>query len=393
MKKEDLIKMIGEDELGLLEVKPQNSNAITADERLISSYEEINKFVDEYNHEPKTGAGVGEHRLATRLKSLREDSKKVAALKDYDRHRLLNSEEKEDINSIKDIFESDDLGILEDDTDSIFDLKNIPEPKERESADFIARRKSCKDFEKYEQLFIDCQNDLASGKRKLIKFNSDKQLRENGFFVINGILLFIEKIGETYIDKYGKIDGRQRCIFENGTESEMLFRSLVKRLYENGKAVSENIDTDEKALLENFNVISEKDKQTGFIYVLKSLSRDPKIQSIENLYKIGFSTTLVEERVKNAADDPTYLMALVRIITTFECYNLNPQKLEQLLHNFFGSACLNFDIFDKNGKRHTPREWFIAPLEIIEKAIKLIINGGIVNYRYNPEQEEIVLRS
>jgi hypothetical protein len=392
MKKEDLLKMIGEDELGLLEVKPQNSNAITADERLISSFEEINKFFDENDHEPKIGAGVGEHLLATRLKSIREDSKKSEVLKDYDRHRLLNFIEKQEVKSVKDIISNDDLGILDNDQDDLFDLKNIPELKKRESADFVARRKACRYFEKYEQLFIDCQNDLASGKRKLLKFTSDKQLRENGFFVINGVLLFIEKIGETYTDKYGKIDGRQRCIFENGTESEMLFRSLTKRLYENGKAVSENIDTDEKVFLENFNVISKEDKKTGFIYVLKSLSNDPKIQSIENLYKIGFSTTPVEERIKNAADDPTYLMAAVKIVTTFECYNLNPQKMEQLLHNFFGSACLNFDIFDKNGKRYTPREWFIAPLRIIEKAISLIINGGIVNYQYDSENEEIVLR-
>lgn len=75
----------------------------------------------------------------------------------------------------------------------------------------------------------------------------------------------------------------------------------------------------------------------------------------------------VEERIKNSTEDPTYLMAPVKIISTFECYNLNPQKLEQLLHNFFGESCLNIDIYDKHGKRHTPREWFIAPFEVIEK--------------------------
>jgi len=256
----------------------------------------------------------------------------------------------------------------------------------------IAHRKACKDFDKYESLFTECQNDLSNGKRKLIRFESDKQIKEKTFFVINGILLFIDEIGETHIDKYGKVDGRQRCIFENGTESEMLLRSLVKRLYENGHAVSERIGSAEDALLKNFNIISNGDKYTGYIYVLKSLSENPKIRPLENLYKIGFSTTPIEERIKNATNDPTYLMAPVKIITSFECYNFDPQKLEQLLHNFFGSACLNIDLYDQKNKRYIPREWFVAPLEVIENTVRLIINGGIVNFKYNPEKQEIILR-
>ncbi len=212
------------------------------------------------------------------------------------------------------------------------------------------------------------------------------------FFVLNGILLYIEEIGKTHIDKFGKINGRQRCIFENGTESNMLFRSLVQRLYENGHAVSENIENTQKDFLKNFNVISENDNKTGYIYIVKSLSKNPKIKSLENLYKIGYSTDPIEERIKKAEEDPTFLMAPVKIISTYECYNFNPRKLEQLLHNFFGSACLNIDIFDSNNKRYIPREWFIAPLNIIEKVIELIIDGGIVNFKYDIESQSIVYR-
>ena len=64
---------------------------------------------------------------------------------------------------------------------------------------------------------------------------------------------------------------------------------------------------------------------------------------------------------------------------------MNPQKLEQLLHNFFGSSCLNIDIFDENKLRHTPREWFIAPLDVIEEAVELIISGTVLNYKFNSE--------
>lgn len=93
----------------------------------------------------------------------------------------------------------------------------------------------------------------------------------------------------------------------------------------------------------------------------------------------------VEERVKNAADDPTYLMAPVPIVEAFECFNLNPQKLELLLHKFFGKVCLEVDVFDKSGKRFTPREWFIAPLPVIDEALELIISGEIVDYVYDDE--------
>ncbi len=148
-----------------------------------------------------------------------------------------------------------------------------------------------------------------------------------------------------------------------------------------GRRVTEHADR----LMDDLNSITEEDGQTGFIYVLKSLSSNPEIASIQDLYKIGFSTVPVEERVKNAADDPTYLMAPVHIVETFECFNLNPQKLELLLHKFFGKVCLEVDVFDRAGKRITPREWFIAPLPVIDEALELIISGEIVNYCYDDE--------
>jgi hypothetical protein len=391
MTKEDLLNLINDDDLGLLTIRPKNSSVITADERLVTSFLEINNFIKEHKREPQFGDDLPEHQLASRLKSLREEKEKKKLLLDFDEYNLFNIESKE-IKSIKDIFNDDDFGILDNMDESLFDIRNISKNNNRADADFIAHRKPCKDFKKYEQIFQKCQHDLFTGKRKLLKFKSDKQIKEKSFFVLSGILLFIDEIGEIHVDKYGKIDGRQRCIFENGTESEMLFRSLVKRLYENGYAVSEISETTESDLLKNFKNINEKDIQTGFIYIIKSLSESPKINYLENLYKIGFSSIPVEDRIKKAKEDPTFLMAPVKIIEIFECYNFNPQKMEQLLHNFFGGACLNIDIFDQNNKRYIPREWFIAPLHIIEETIKLIISGGIINYRYDSKNQKIVLR-
>lgn len=296
-----------------------------------------------------------------------------------------------------DILNDDVLGLLSDDSEGLFDLKHITKQEDRASADFVARRKPCKDFDKYESLFKEVQKDLSNGKRKLIEFKLGN-LREGAFYVHNGILFLIEKIELTQKEHYKedgtrvREDGRTRCIFENGTESNMLKRSVEKILYANGQVVSENADRVNESFLEKFGNITDEDQEAGFIYILKSKSEKKEIREIHHLYKIGYSKTTVEERIKNAFQEPTYLMADVRIVMAYKCFNMNPQKLEQLLHNFFGNSCLNIDIFDKNGNRHTPREWFIAPLDIIEQVIQFIISGEIVKYKYDSVNEEITIR-
>ena len=52
-----------------------------------------------------------------------------------------------------------------------------------------------------------------------------------------------------------RIDGRTRCIFENGTESEMKFRSLVKILNQNGKSITEHADVINDEFKKNFEGI------------------------------------------------------------------------------------------------------------------------------------------
>ena len=380
MDKKDLLKLIEDDDLGLLNVKPKQAST-TTDERLVSSFQEINNFVKENGREPKAGGDINEHQLYARLNAIRENKEKIQMLSGFDEHDLLRKEVKE-IKSLKDVFEDDDLGILESDADSIFNLKHIP--KEVEMPDYIANRKTCKDFQEFEQKFIQCQADLKSEKRKLWPFRKEQNIEKGSFFVLKGVLVYVEDVGEFEIVN-GKKNARLRCIFENGTESDLLLRSLARELYRDGRRVTEHEDH----LLDNFYNITDEDKETGYIYVLRSLSDKREIKSIKNLYKIGFSKIPVEERIKNAALEPTYLMAPVLIVTAFRCFNMNPQKLEQLLHTFFGSSCLNVDVFDNEGRRHIPREWFIAPLEIIEQAIHFVLNGEIVHYRYDLEKEEI----
>lgn len=407
-----LDEIFNNDPLGLLKVKPKNSNARTADERLLASFQEINDFVennDGKQPEPNMSS-ISEYQLYSRLKSLREDMVKIEILKPHDINHLLPSitmdevnEPREkyikpkEINSLDDLLNDDSLDILGGDDAGLFDFKHTPKDYDRAQADFVARRKPCKDFDKYELLLKEVQKELAEGKRKLIDFKQDN-LQEKAFYVHNGMLFYLEKINISQKEHYKKDgtrvreDGRTRCIFENGTESNMLKRSVEKILYANGRVVTENIEKVNEGFLENFGTITKEDKEAGYIYVLKSKSTDQRIANIKHLYKVGYSKTEVEERIKNAENEPTYLMAPVLIKSAWKCYNMNPQKLEQLLHSFFGKACLNIDIFDKNGIRHSPREWFIVPFDIISQAIQLIINGEIVKYTYDAQNSLIVLR-
>jgi hypothetical protein len=377
-----LDEILNNDPLGLLGEPKSRAKALNEDDRLTSSFEEINGFFEKNGSEPKKSTDMNERTLNARLEGIRQNPEKIKLLKPHDRFNLLREVE---INSIDDILNDDAFGLLGDTEDDIFTLKHIP--KEREQTDFVAQRKPCKDFEKYEQMFKDVQNDLKNGKRKLVKFN-EKYFENSNFFILKGVLAYLEKIQDLKKDKFNKLDSRTRIIFENGTESNMLLRSFGKGLYEDGYFVSEHDDK----VLDKLSQIGKEDEKSGYIYVLESLGQDDRIITMKNLYKIGYSTTDVRERIKNAVNEPTYLMAPVKIVAIYEAYNMNTAKLELLLHKFFGNSCLNIDIFGTDGHRYSPREWFIAPLEVIESAIGLILTGEIVNYRYNVDTEKIVLK-
>ena len=302
-----------------------------------------------------------------------------------------------DIKSLEDIFNDDDLGLLDDGKDGdIFKIKHVL--VQRAAADEVAKRKRCKDFDQFEHLFKNVHRELREGKRKLLPFN-DKgyQLVEGNYYVLNGLLAYLADINftseaKTVDGKRFRKDGRTRTIFENGTESTMLYRSLAKALYKDGRIVSETNEQENSNFYTNFGGITEDDTSTGYIYILKSKSTDPRIQSYDHLYKIGFATTTVEKRIANAKKEPTYLMADVEVIAEYQAFNINPQKFEYYLHAFFGESCLDLLVADKDGKNHQPKEWFIAPLHVIQQAVELLVNGQIMSYQYNKFKKEIELR-
>lgn len=361
----------------LKDIKPK-SKVSSDEQRLIDGFKAINEFYEKNGYEPKKTTDVSQRQLASKLEGYRRDNQKIKTLKPYDKYNLLREKEEIKVKSLDDILSNDILGVLDDKDNDIFTLKHIPK-KETTMPEYVAKRKPCKDFEKYEYILKNCQNDLKIGKRKIVKFQNEQQIKEGYFFVLKGVLLYVASVGES-IKTSGKTNARLRLIFENGTESDMLLRSLSAELYKNGKRVSEYDETKIDGL---YKKIDKNDKPTGYIYILSSKSQDEKISTIKDLYKIGFSTTKVEDRIKNAKNEATYLFADVKVVAVYETYNLNTGKFENLIHRFFGSVRLDMKISDERGTLHTPREWFAVPLDIIDNVISLLESGEIINYRYD----------
>ncbi|MCL6218591.1 GIY-YIG nuclease family protein [Zunongwangia pacifica] len=400
-KKTTLDDIFNDDEFGLLESKPKVSTIKSEEDRLIDSFEEVNVFIDKNNREPGRGS-MSEYGLQAKLKNFRQDEEKKKLLKPFDRHNLLGYVEI-DNPSLDDILNDDDLGLLETDKDlSIFQFKHTPKQEDRAETDFVAQRQplSENEFELYEKMFHKVHQEIKEGKREIKEFrNIEKNLHVGNFYVMDGILLYLESADlekTEWEQKSGnrvRIEGRTRTIFENGTFSNMLYRSLGKQIQKNGKLITNSNEYTENQLFVNSGLVQEEDIQTGWIYVLKSRSTDPRISGIEDLHKIGFSSTSVDDRIKNAKREATYLYSDVKKVATYKVYNRNADKLEALLHRFFASVCLDVEFTNSKGQRLNPREWFVVPFEVIEEAIQLILNGSVVDYMYDSESKIIKLRN
>jgi hypothetical protein len=385
--KDALLKELENDPFNLLVFKPKVSTHRDIPKMVVEAFNEINEFYEAHSREPQKENDRNERTLCAKLDGIRADKNQITVLKELDRFKLLDNNQdilKHDINldEINDL-DDDPFGLLNDDVNDIFTLKNVT--VEKDMPDYIAKRKPCKNFIKYESLFKTLQKELQNGERKIVEYKGERYIQKGLFFVLKGVVGYVEDIGK--ITKQKNVENaRLHCIFENGTESNMLLRSLSAELYKDGKIISflnEEIE-------DNLSQVNDEDKLNGYIYILKSLSEDEIIRNIDDLYKIGYSTVAVDERIKNAKNESTYLMADVLKVASYKCFNMNTQKFEQLLHQFFGNSCLNINIIGKDKQNHTPREWFIAPLNVIKQAVVLLINGEIIYYKYDSKMMEIV---
>ena len=370
--------------------------------QIIERFEEINLFIDKYGREPVIDSkNFNEKSLANRLIGFRNNNPTKDLIM-IDRHGIFNKPIKplsknkkppelfKEVTSLKDIFRSDRLGVLKQNNLDIFNLKNIPKI-EKEMPDEIAQRTMCEDFYNFESLFRNAHKKIKSQSVEVIPFKQGSQINKSDIFVLRGMLCLVDEISEFKGKTDEPYNPRLRVIFENKTESNLLLRSLAAALYkdENSRRLLATSDD----IVAAFNNVSHKDKRTGVVYIVASLSDNQAIKLIPNLYKIGYTELTVEERTKNAENDTAFLESPIRIIASIECFNLNPNKFETLIHAFLSSQRLLIDLYSKDGKRYKPQEWFSVPLDTARETIKRIIDGSIINYRIDNTTGKITLKN
>ena len=385
-KREELLSLLQNDPFNLLEIKGVRKSDLEQESILKNNFEEIVDFFEENGREPNSNLNnIVEYQLYCRLKTIRSKPDMIKILKPYDLNNLLKDCREL---SLEDVISQDPYGLLNEDTDhSIFKLRNVKNSG-RINPDYVARRKRVPDFSTYQPLFDNIHEELETGKRKLAKYKSE-DLKEGSFYVLNGILLYLKTVkGEVSNFEFksgdrARFDGRTVCIFDNGTYSDMLFRSLDKALQKDGYGISGYIDENHTEI-----EITNEDQSYGYIYVLKS--QHPKFKGIDNIFKIGCTRTSVSERIKNAKNQPTYLYADVDVVATYRCYNVDVFSVEQAIHTFLDSVRLDIDIPDYDGSLQKPKEWFSVSFDIIEETIALLQNNTINEYIYDKKSNRIL---
>lgn len=279
------------------------------------------------------------------------------------------------------------LADIEDGADlGLFDVPEYMRQRleARKEAEYIGKRRPCEDFDKYTDGFKEIQQGLKSGKYKLVKF-SEPNLKVGRYFVEQGIIGYLAAFEQEAKNNLNRVDGRTRVIYENGSEADIKFRTITKNLSVDGYSIMDCSEMSPEDFEECFT-LTDKDVESGTIYVLRSKSSRPEITAIKDLYKIGFTVTSVESRIANAKNEPTYLCADVEVVATWKVYNVKSSTFEALIHKLFALVQLQVTV-----DGHRPKEWFIVPFKVIEEAVTAIISGKPIEY--NPQLQQIIYLS
>jgi len=378
-------------ELGVAAEVPKARTYTPREERIIAGFEDIVRFHDEHGRAPLHGEDrdIFERLYAVRLDRLRGLVEARELLGPLDKHGLLAGDV---VASTPEAVDDDELlaelGIEPDAADDIRVLKHVQSSEERRAAEEIANREKCPDFAKFEDLFEQVQTELDSGERTTRPFELKAEIRQGALFIVGGQIAYVAEMGDIYTTAHGRSDARLRVVFDNGTQSTMLMRSLQRALNKDN-AGRRILDPEAGPL---FSGEAEAgDEASGTIYVLRSHSDHPLVSEHRDLvHKIGVTNMAVEKRVAGARLQPTFLMADVEIVAEYHLYNINRTKLERLIHRVFGAAQIDITIPDRFGKPVTPREWFLVPLNAIDEAVKRMKDGSITRYRYAPDQARLV---
>lgn len=384
------------DALGV-EVAPlKASNRTPREERIIAGFEDILRFHQIHGRAPLHGEDrdIFERLYAVRLDQLRKLPEAQTLLAGLDGPGLLSGAAAAsiDVNELDEDALLAELGIGDEpvDQNDITRLRNVRSHDERRAAEEIANRTKCEDFESFKHLFDKLQRELKSGVRRAIPLGTRSldEIQKGTSFIVGGQLAYVAEERGEFTTKYDRRDMRLRVIYDNGTESEVLQRSLQRALHRDKVA---RLITEPTAGPLFGDTPEPDDIETGTIYVLRSLSSHPFVaEHRELIHKIGVTGGKVHTRIAAAAKDATYLLADVEVVATYKLHNLNRTRLENIFHRLFSAAQLDLTIEDRFGNPVKPREWFLVPLHVIDEVVQRILDGSITDVVYDPETARLV---
>ncbi|MBX3519651.1 MAG: GIY-YIG nuclease family protein [Xanthobacteraceae bacterium] len=361
-------------------------------ERIIAGFEEIQRFVEKHGRAPQHGEDreIFERLYAVRLDRLRALEECRSLLAPLDKQGLFAGAATVPAAVVETMDDEELLAELEgaEGATDITELRHVRTAADKRAAEEIANREKCEDFDRFKPLFEQVQRELANGMRETRPFRDDATIEKGHWFILGGQKAYIAEEGEEFVADYGRKDRRLRVIFDNGTESTMLKRS-VERALQKDDAGRRIIDPVAGPLFAG--EVEPDDLPSGTIYVLRSKSDDPAVARHRDvLHKIGVTGGDVKTRVANAKLDPTFLLADVEIIATYKLANINRTKLENLIHRIFDPARLDIEIKDRFGNPVVPREWFLVPLFVIDDVVQKIQDGTITRFRYDPKSAALI---
>lgn len=381
-------------ELGDFAPPEAKGGRLPREERIIAGFEDIQRFYDRYGRAPQHGEDrdIFERLYAVRLDRLRALPDCRALLEPLDHQALLAGplSVAEPAASYNVDQLAAELAGTDGAADDITVLRHVRTSADKRAAEEIADRKPCTDFETFRPLFERVASELKTGLRQSLPIVAGNRSVEAGdFFVLDGITVHVAEVGEPLKTTAGEVDRRLRLVFANGTESNLLLRSLQRAFYNDPAA--RRLVSPETGQLSFGGELEPDDVESGTIYVLRSLSDHPYVaQHRDLIHKIGVTGSRVESRIANAEHEATYLLAKVEVVATYKLAGINRTRMEKLFHKLFGSARLNITINDRFGHPVQPEEWFLVPLFAIDEAVRRIKDGSITGFVYDPNQARLV---
>ncbi len=365
------------------------------EERIIAGFEEIQRFVEQHGHAPAHGEDreIFERLYATRLDQIRSQEECRSLVAGMDHQDLLSGASEEAVAPADDLDDDElleQLGVSAPGEGGVTQLKHVKPRAEVKAAEDVANRNRCEEFDIFKPIFEAVQKELDSGIRQTRPFEHKSEIQTGSLFIVGGQKAYVAEVGEIFTTAQGMSDARLRVVFDNGTESNLLMRSLQRALHkdEAGRRI-----TNPSAGPLFSGATDDDDLASGTIYVLRSKSGHPVVNEHRDvLHKIGVTGGDVGKRIANAQHDPTFLMADVEVVATYELYNINRTRLENIIHKFFEPAKLDIEIKDRFGQPVVPREWFLVPLFAVDEAVEKIKDGSIGEYVYDPNSAKLTKR-